>query len=422
MGCTPVRSNKKEAKYQIPESKTDSIESEILGSSIALKYSFVKILGQGGMGKTYLAKDKAGDSYAIQKINKSRLGIENSKELCKNFSSLQSINSPYIVKYYELYEETHSIYLVMEYCSGGDLFDKLFASSKFIEPVSAKIIYMILQALAYLNKVGIVHCDIKPQNVMFSSPDPSATIKLIDFNLCKFSREGYDEYPNGTPQYLAPEIIDCRYSTKSDMWSLGIILHVCLTGEFPFWGDSHKILYSNIKEGKLRFEDEIWNGISTDAIDLTKKMLFVDEKKRITPEDAMLHPWFKNAHKYNKGISNEFRKNISFLNQYNKLHKALKKIINKHKWEDAQARVKELLTAEDGSQKVFLKVKDLEKIFFELNKKATLEEIHAVLKQYHQHDSDKLQVFHMLSSNERISMKEQIHSFGEIDLSRHSNQ
>ncbi len=415
MGCTPT-SHRNTNRHQGEESTACNIEADVLNSNIAHKYKFIKLLGQGGMGKTYLCQTADHELYAIQRILKSRIGQEITKELISNFYKLQSINNAYIIKFYELYEEPNSIYIVMEYCSGGEVFDKILSSSKFTEIESANIVSMLLKALQYLHTLGIVHCDVKPQNVMFASNSLDSIVKLIDFNLCKFKSEGEDLSPNGTPEYLAPEIIEGHFSTASDMWSIGVIIYIFLSGEFPFCAETTGALYKQIKEARPNLTCGLWKCISEDAKDLIRRCLCIDAKKRITAEQAIGHPWFNSTKKMQGAMLNEVKKNFESMHLLHKLHKAMRNLITHQDWVEVLPKLREMFCTEDGNEKISLRVRDLKDALREVNLHATMDELQTVLKRFNTSDSDQLHLYHLFSA--KHSRKQKLHSCDDISVSQ----
>jgi calcium-dependent protein kinase len=415
MGCTPT--THKISKKQEDAPSIYNVEPEILSSPIAQKYHFIKLLGQGGMGKTYLCKAPDGEYFALQRIMKARIGTEITQELVSNFYKLQTINNPYIIKFYELYEEPTSIYIVMEYCSGEEVFDKILSSSMFTEIESASIVSMMLHALQYLHSAGIVHCDVKPQNVMFANKTDQ-TVKLIDFNLCKFSIEGVNYTPRGTPEYLAPEIIEGRFSSASDIWSIGVIIYIFLSGEFPFRGESTNLLYKQIKEGHLNMTDGLWKCITEEAKDLIRKCICVDPAKRITAAHALTHPWFERAKKMQGVMINEVRQNFASMHLLHKLHKAMKSLISRKDWIEVLPRLREMFVNENGSEKISLKVRDLKDALKEVNLHATMDELQSVLNKFNKGDSDQIHLYHLFSPKQM--KKHRQHSCNDLNLSKFS--
>jgi calcium-dependent protein kinase len=145
---------------------------------------------------------------------------------------LQTLDHPNIVKYYETYEDEKFIYLVMELCPGGELFEKLSANKTMNENMAAQAIEKNLRALIHCHKQNIVHRDIKPENIMY---DSVGEVKLIDFGLAKQTTGGQKLHTiAGTPYFIAPEVLGGSYNKECDIWSLGILLFVLVTGIYPF--------------------------------------------------------------------------------------------------------------------------------------------------------------------------------------------
>ena len=147
-----------------------------------------------------------------------------------------------IVKLYEVYEDDVNFYLIMDLLKGGELFDEIVKRSKFSENDAAEIMYQVFSSVNYLHKKGFVHRDLKPENICL---DNDQSIKLIDFGTArKFTQGKKLRQVIGTPFYMAPEIFnEKKYNEKADMWSLGIIMYILLTGKAPYFGnDDEKII------------------------------------------------------------------------------------------------------------------------------------------------------------------------------------
>ena len=292
MGCSETKPIQK--PNNIPTADTCATTGDESHNANISNYKFIKEIGNGGIAKTFLCKDQDNAYYAIQKIPKSNLGLEACAVFTSHFQQLQAIDHPYIVKFNRLLEDPLNLYIVMQYCTGVTLYDKLHALNKFNEKESSKIIYMLLSAVAYLGTIGIVHCDIKASNILYSEIGPM--IKIIDFNLCKFKKEGYDEHVDGSPQFISPERLNSKFSTAADMWAIGVTMYILLSGEYPFWGKDIDELYKKIKAGKLSWDGD-WSYVSEDAKDLLRKLLNPNYKRRITAKDALEHKWFATAKK-----------------------------------------------------------------------------------------------------------------------------
>ena len=164
----------------------------------------------------------------------------------------------------------------MENCSGGELFDSIERFEKKGNPYSekhaAEVIQKCLGALQHCHAMNIIHRDIKPENIMY---DGNENVKLVDFGLAKQTKTELDMVA-GTPYFMAPEVIDGHYGDKCDIWSLGVVLYMLVSGQLPFNGFSKPEVYGKIKKGHFRLPKTC----SDNCRDLLKKMLTVDQKSR----------------------------------------------------------------------------------------------------------------------------------------------
>jgi len=145
----------------------------------------------------------------------------------------------------------------------------------------------------HIHKRGIVHRDLKPENLLLCSQDNDHEVKIADFGFAKRVTElTKNETACGTPGYVAPEILrGDAYGCEVDIWSMGVICYVLLAGYPPFYDEDQKKLFKKIKAGAYHFHDEYWGNTSPEAIDLIKRMLTLDQKKRWTAEQLLKHPW-----------------------------------------------------------------------------------------------------------------------------------
>ena len=143
---------------------------------------------------------------------------------------MKQLDHPNIIKFYEEIEDGPYIFLVTEYCSGGELLDRISGKSVFNESEAAAIIEKLLKAINHCHSKKIAHRDIKPENILYSSKDDHAEVKLIDFGLAKKADRSLRTYQTivGTPYYVAPEVIDGNYTYSCDIWSIGVVLHIML--------------------------------------------------------------------------------------------------------------------------------------------------------------------------------------------------
>jgi len=164
------------------------------------------------------------------------------------------------------------------------------------EKDAAYIIRQILSAITYCHSKGVVHRDIKPENILIEliTVDGSINIKLIDFGAALFfTANSKITETLGTPYYIAPEVLLGNYTEKCDVWSIGVILFILLSGNAPFNGTTDEEIMSSVKRGVFSFKSRIWHNISPEAKDLVRKMLVFRPSERISAVDAFSHPWIQ---------------------------------------------------------------------------------------------------------------------------------
>ena len=257
-----------------------------------------KIIGKGKFGVVNLGiHKKTGNKVAIKIINKSSLKTEIDKELIKSEIDIMKLcHHPNIVKLLDHFENSEYIYIVMEYISGGTLNQYIKNHYFYIsESEAANIISQIGNGLKYLHNYGIVHRDLKTDNIMLTKNNETGIIKIMDFGLSKVvgPKEGLiDGY--GTLNYCAPEVLMREpYNKQIDIWSLGIILFFMLVGHFPFQGNNEDIIAKNIVYQPLKFDEQEWENKSRNVINLIEKSLEKKPSKRINIDDFLKHPWLK---------------------------------------------------------------------------------------------------------------------------------
>ncbi|CAG9322692.1 unnamed protein product [Blepharisma stoltei] len=267
-------------------------------------YNIKKVIGQGSFGFVRKGQHKNHPDLivAIKSIDKSK--IKNELRLLKReVTILQSIDHPNIIKLYETFDDAKYFHIVMEFCSGGELFEKIIElGGKINEKKTAVYMKKILRAVNHLHEVGVCHRDLKPENFVFENDSPDAELKIIDFGLSnkfgsKFKHIVKMESFVGTPYYIAPEVIKGDYGPKCDIWSVGVIMYVMLTGHVPFPGDTQVKIFKNIMKAKLKLENPIWDTISDAAKDLLKRLLVANPHQRLSAAEALNHHWFNDPSK-----------------------------------------------------------------------------------------------------------------------------
>eukprot|EP00826_Nyctotherus_ovalis_P028185 TRINITY_DN2223_c0_g1_i7.p1 TRINITY_DN2223_c0_g1~~TRINITY_DN2223_c0_g1_i7.p1 ORF type:complete len:394 (-),score=57.42 TRINITY_DN2223_c0_g1_i7:139-1320(-) len=326
MGCATSNQSAQTSKLQRKPSKSISSIHKDLKTTLP-QYSYKDVLGHGSYGCVMLCEGPGAEQVAIKALAKKSVGYE---KLMNEVGIMAELKHPNIVKYIEHHESEKYLYVIMEYCSGGDLYQRILKQEKFSEDDAVAVVEELLRAVEYCHCRGVIHRDLKPENIMFSS---NATLKIIDFGLSVREESHPNEELVGTRHYIAPEIIHEELFTKAcDVWSLGVIVHVLLTGYLPIGGQTFIQVYEELRgyKGPV-MRSEQWEGVSSEAKDLVRKMLEPDYKERITAAEALKHPWLcKNVsdmelkelqeallelskHETRTPILNDFEKNIKII-------------------------------------------------------------------------------------------------------------
>ena len=267
-------------------------------------YEFTKNLGKGGYGKVFQVRQKMTNKlFACKKLSK--MNINNLIKFRREIDILMKMDHPNIIKLYDVFESQNSLYLIMEECYGGELFDRILKrierNDMYTEKEACEIIQQVMGAIEYCHNQGIVHRDLKPENLLYlkEGTEINNPLKIIDFGLSQdLNIKKILSSKVGTAYYVSPEILQGKYNEKCDVWSAGVILYVLLSGEPPFNGPSDGVIYSKIKQLKFNFPEKKWNKISKEAKDLLSRML-VPESERFSASQVLNHPWFNliNANK-----------------------------------------------------------------------------------------------------------------------------
>ena len=206
---------------------------------------------------------------------------------------LNQLDHPNIVKYYETYDDQKYIYLVMEYIHGFQLFEMITAQENqtFTEQIAAGYMKSLFQAVNHCHAVDVIHRDIKPENIMITK---EGSVRLIDFGLSKASKNKNLSTVAGTPYYMAPEVLEGSYGQKADLWSLGVLLYTLVSGYLPFQGTNSHEVFRKIKEADFHFNHVEFKEVSAECKDLITRLLVVNQKKRLSGQQALKHQWFQN--------------------------------------------------------------------------------------------------------------------------------
>jgi len=260
-------------------------------------YKIEKTLGSGTYGVVYKAIRKAtGEKRAIKKIKRMNKDKGFEGKLVHEIDILKHLDHPNIIKIYEFYTTEKEFYVVSEYISGGELFDEIAQRRYFSEADAAFIMRQLLAAISYCHSKNVVHRDLKPENILIDSVEGNkVTVKIIDFGTALIvPQDRVISKKVGSIYYVAPEILKGNYTSKCDIWSLGVIMYILLVGRPPFNGSSNSSIMSAILTGVFEFPSPLADNISADAKGLIRKMLTYNPEERITASEAYNHPWVQN--------------------------------------------------------------------------------------------------------------------------------
>jgi len=252
-------------------------------------------IGIGKFSSVHSCVDKKTDrEYAVKIIDRLHMSDRERESLRLELSILKLLHHPNVSQICNVYEEKDTVFIVMNYYKGGDLFERVKNNGTLSEDKAKSVMWRILDAIRYIHSLGIVHRDLKPENILLCFEDSDIHVAVADFGLSDFlGPDTHLSMPCGTLSYVAPEVFgDDGYGKEIDLWSLGVILYVILRGSLPFSGKNKKSIATKIMSHKLTFNSPKWDKISPEAKDLITKLLVVDPAKRLTEYEAMRHPWF----------------------------------------------------------------------------------------------------------------------------------
>lgn len=278
---------------------------ENAGKDVRERFEFDEhdVLGEGGFAKVCRAQEKlTGVDRALKIIVKSR--VPKYDRLEREIKTMFSMDHPNIIKVFEYFEDSKQIYLIMECCKGGELFDAILEQGRMSEADAAIIMQQIFKAMVYMHENGVCHRDLKPENFLFlkKAPIKDNVLKIIDFGIAahfEATRHSVASFSSkvGTPYYVAPEVLPRfpRYSEKVDCWSAGVVLYILLSGIFPFKEEGTTATLQKVRTAKCTFPPEAFQGVSRAAKELIKKLLQKSPEQRLSAKEALRDPWLTSS-------------------------------------------------------------------------------------------------------------------------------
>ncbi|KAL2555647.1 calcium-dependent protein kinase 1-like [Forsythia ovata] len=269
-------------------------------------FSLEKKLGQGQFGTTFLCVENAtGKEYACKSIAKRKLLTDDDVEDVRREIQIMHhlAGHPNVISIKGAYEDGVAVHVVMELCGGGELFDRIIERGHYTERKAAELTRTIVGVVEACHSLGVMHCDLKPENFLFVDQKEDSLLKTIDFGLSIFFKPALEEsmafyfQVKLSPTWwvvhimLAPEVLRKRYGPEADVWSAGVIVYILLSGVPPFWDETEQGIFEQVLHGDLDFSSDPWPSISESAKDLVRKMLVRDPRRRLTAHEVLCHPW-----------------------------------------------------------------------------------------------------------------------------------
>ncbi|XP_033008706.1 NUAK family SNF1-like kinase 2 [Lacerta agilis] len=290
-----------------PPTKKQAVKRHYHKHNLRHRYEFLETLGKGTYGKVKKARERTGKLVAIKSIRKDKIKDEQDLvHIRREIEIMSSLNHPHIIAVHEVFENSSKIVIVMEYASKGDLYDYISERQRLTEQEARHFFRQVVSAIYYCHKNGIVHRDLKLENILL---DANGNIKIADFGLSNvFQQDRFLQTFCGSPLYASPEIVNGRpyKGPEVDSWSLGVLLYILIHGAMPFDGQDYKTLVKQISSGDYREPTKL-----SEACGLIRWMLMVNPERRATIEDIASHWWVNWGYKVPIGEQESLRENES---------------------------------------------------------------------------------------------------------------
>ncbi|XP_074644782.1 serine/threonine-protein kinase H1 homolog [Tubulanus polymorphus] len=283
---------------------------------VTAKYEIKALIGRGSFSRVVRVEHKiTRQPYAIKMIDR----IQGRELYESEVSVLRRVRHEFIIQLVEVFDSKDKVYMVMELATGGELFDRVIAKGSFTERDATRVLHMVLEGIRYLHSLGITHRDLKPENLLYYHPGNDSKILITDFGL-SCTRKNGDPFMTttcGTPEYIAPEILARKpYTCLIDLWGIGVISFILMSGTMPFDDESRPRLYRLILKAKYSYSGEHWKDVSNLAKDFIDRLLVLDPNERLTADQCICHPWIVThaAASSNKNLHKTISQNIMHRN------------------------------------------------------------------------------------------------------------
>ncbi|CAN4114470.1 unnamed protein product [Withania somnifera] len=331
--------------------RTDSVLQKKTGN-LKEFFSIGKKLGQGQFGTTFLCTEKAtGKRYACKSIAKRKLLTDDDVEDVRREVQIMHhlAGHPNVISIKGAYEDAVAVHVVMEYCAGGELFDRIIQRGHYTERKAAELTRTIVGVVEACHSLGVMHRDLKPENFLFVDQKEESLLKTIDFGLSIFFKPG-DKFTDvvGSPYYVAPEVLRKRYGPEADVWSTGVIIYILLSGVPPFWAENEQGIFEQVLHGDLDFTSG-------------PMAKYFRRCKRLDEENAR-HPWVQvDGVAPDKPLDSAVLSRMKQFSAMNKLKKMALRVIAESLSEEEIAGLKEMfrmIDSDNSGQITFEELQD----------------------------------------------------------------
>ncbi|KAK6778230.1 hypothetical protein RDI58_024948 [Solanum bulbocastanum] len=315
-------------------------------------YTLGRKLGQGQFGTTYLCTENStGAEYACKSISKRKLiSKEDVEDVRREIQIMHHLaGHRNIVTIKGAYEDPLYVHIVMEICSGGELFDRIIQRGHYSERKAAELTKIVVGVVEACHSLGVMHRDLKPENFLLVNKDDDFSLKAIDFGLSVFFKPGqiFTDVV-GSPYYVAPEVLLKHYGPEADVWTAGVILYILLSGVPPFWAETQQGIFDAVLKGHIDFDSDPWPLISESAKDLIRKMLCMQPSERLTAHEVLCHPWIcENGVAPDRALDPAVLSRLKQFSAMNKLKKMALRVIAESLSEEEIAGLREMFKAMD---------------------------------------------------------------------------
>uniref|UniRef100_A0A0K0E550 Protein kinase domain-containing protein n=1 Tax=Strongyloides stercoralis TaxID=6248 RepID=A0A0K0E550_STRER len=270
-----------------------------LDQRLVCKYEVLTVIGKGSFSQVLRVQHRiTGTFYAVKVVTPDRdMGQSVNNEL----SILSRVSHPFVIRLEEVFRGASKLFIVMEMASGGEMYDRVVSKGRYTENEAKQALRMLLSGLAYLHSLNITHRDLKPENLLYSDGRPDARLLISDFGLAHQATKPGETMNEtcGTCEYIAPEVLlRMPYTNKVDIWAVGVIAYILMSGIMPFDDDCRSRLYTLIITANYVYYPQYWSGS-----DMAKKfvdlLLNTDPNERLSAVQTLRHEWLTGENRSN---------------------------------------------------------------------------------------------------------------------------